>query len=515
MDQLACVDVPALPLQLLLREHPDWRRLPVAVVDDDKPQGVIRWVNRAARQAGILPGLRYGTALGLSGDLRAGTVSETSIQTGIQNLIERLQRWSPAIEPAADEPGLVWLDAGGLAHVFPSLSRWADDLRQDLHETGLVAGVAVGFSRFGTYAAAKALQGRRSLVFPDAAAETKAMHRVPLQLIGLPPSAREALSRLGIRTVGAFLDLPADGILRRFGPEAHRLHRFASGDLVLPLRPVAPSEPIRAQLDLDYRETDISRLTFVIKHLVDRLLARLVRRGEALGELALHLTLDDQPDVETAIRLAEPTVSSVQLVELARLRLDALGLSAAVTGLRLTAIGIPASPEQLQAFAETPRRDPAAAVRAFARVRAAFGDEAVVRARLLDRHAPEARFTWEPFDRLPIPAPSDLPPGPLVRRFWTKAEPLPTSTSVTLPMNSLDAISDLSTNTPSETANLLTMTTSLGPVRRLSGPYSLSGGWWRAEVQRDYYFAELHQGGLLWVYYDRMRRRWFLQGEVT
>jgi len=46
------------------------------------------------------------------------------------------------------------------------------------------------------------------------------------------------------------------------------------------------------------------------------------------------------------------------------------------------------------------------------------------------------------------------------------------------------------------------------------GPYVVSGGWWARPVHREYHFAETLRGDLLWVYYDRQRRRWFLQGEV-
>ena len=41
MDPLACVSVPAFPLQLLLRSHPDWRGAPAAVVEEDRPQSPV------------------------------------------------------------------------------------------------------------------------------------------------------------------------------------------------------------------------------------------------------------------------------------------------------------------------------------------------------------------------------------------------------------------------------------------------------------------------------------------
>jgi protein ImuB len=54
-----------------------------------------------------------------------------------------------------------------------------------------------------------------------------------------------------------------------------------------------------------------------------------------------------------------------------------------------------------------------------------------------------------------------------------------------------------------------------GSVARLDGPYLVCGGWWRARVDRDYYFAHMRSGDVLWIYYDRGRRRWFWQGEVS
>ena len=40
LPHLACLDVPALPLQLLLRQHPDWAAHPTAVVDRDTQEKI-------------------------------------------------------------------------------------------------------------------------------------------------------------------------------------------------------------------------------------------------------------------------------------------------------------------------------------------------------------------------------------------------------------------------------------------------------------------------------------------
>ena len=76
MGRLACISLPAFPLQLLLQRETAWRERPVAVVEEDKPQARLLWVNERARQFAVLPGMRYAAGLSLASELCAGVVSE-------------------------------------------------------------------------------------------------------------------------------------------------------------------------------------------------------------------------------------------------------------------------------------------------------------------------------------------------------------------------------------------------------------------------------------------------------
>jgi protein ImuB len=51
-------------------------------------------------------------------------------------------------------------------------------------------------------------------------------------------------------------------------------------------------------------------------------------------------------------------------------------------------------------------------------------------------------------------------------------------------------------------------------IEETIGPYVVSGGWWAREVHREYYFVRTESGRWLWIYHDRRRQCWFLQGEV-
>jgi protein ImuB len=451
----------------------------VAVVVEDRPQGLILWVNEKARRAGVLPGLRYAAALSLTSDLRAGVVSDAEIREAVVTLVERLTHFTPEVEPSSEEPGVFWLSAAGLGLLYSSLHEWARSVRREIEKAGFSPTVVVSFTRFGTYAVARA--GRGTVVFEDPSRERAAALRVPLDRLDFDPDFRDALGRLGVKTVGALLSLPAGGLLERFGQEAYRLYRMASGELWTPLQPHPVEEPIQQTLALDDPETDLTRLLFLIKRLLHPVLAALVVSGEALAELALRLLLERAGWREERIRPAAPTLDPVQVIDLVRLRLEAVELPG-VLEIELTALGVPATREQLRFFAEQPRRDLDAANRALARLRAQFGEAAIVRAQLADGHLPEAGFAWEPLKQVTLPRPRAVALRTLVRRIFTKPVALPQEPR--------------------------------GVAESLHGPYVVSGGWWAREAHREYYFAETRRGDLLWLYYDRRRHAWFLHGRV-
>jgi protein ImuB len=504
MTRLACVEVPALPLQLLLATHREWAGRPVAVVAEDKPQGRILWVNEQAHTMRVLPGQRYAAALSLCRDLCAGEVSPERIAAGVERLAKRLGGFTPEVEPSAEEPGMFWLNAAGLTPLYASLDTWARRIRDALAQEGFGSRVVVGFTRFGTYALARTTRSVHVAEAPER--ELEQARRVRLDRLGVDPGLRDKLDRLGVRTVGAFLDLPAGGILRRFGEEAHRLHRLAGGDLHVPLAPRAHEEPAHVAVQIEHPEADANRLLFLVKRHLHELLAQTAARQQVLCALDIGLHLDDRTAVARSVRPAEPTLDAVQILELTHLALTRLRLASGAVEMTLTVQGRAATREQLRLFSEQPRRDLASANRAFARIRTEFGHQSVVRARLLDGHLPEARFTWEPLDKLLLPtdqagqadhgpAPRSTSGGPLVRRIRTRPQPL-------------------APRARHEPDGWLVRGLERGPVMSKRGPYVVSGGWWTRPLHREYYFLTTQRGDVLWVYYDRRRRRWFLQGQV-
>ncbi len=496
MDRLACVDVVALPLQLLLGEHPDWRACPVAVVEDDRPQARVLFVNARARHLGVRTGQRYATALAIAHELHAGAVLRSQLERGVQTIADLLRTFSPHVEPSVETPGVFWLDVSGLGRLYRSCTAWATRVHEGLGREGLQASVVVGFTRFGTYALA--ISSRGVLCCRHHTDEQTRVERVPLTRLPLDPDVRDRLTALGVASAGDFLRLPADAIRLRFGAETDALFRLASGHSWAPLVPV-PADPIfeATPVHFDRAEDNVERLVFLIKRQLDRLMVDVAAHHQAIVGITLRLRLDNRARRTESIRPATATLDTTQLLALIRLRLEAIKLTSGIVTMGVKADTCPADADQHRLFVET-RRSTEAANQAFARLRAECGEHSVVRARLCDGHLPTSRFAWEPFTQLPERAsPRVMAARPLVRRIHVAPPAVPASASI-----------DVSEKD--------------GESRR-HGPYVVSGGWWGDAVKgdepafgvhREYYFVHTNDDELWWVYVDYRRQRVFLQGQV-
>ena len=494
---VACLDLPALPLQLVWRAEPAWRAAPVVVIDEDRPQGSVLWACERAREVGVLVGQRYAHALSLCRSLRARVVPPEQIATATDELRTLLHRFSPRVEPG--EPGTFWLDGDGLANIFASKTAWGGEIMRGVEAVGFAGAVVVGFSRFATYAIARATRTGVSVLRSDAD-ERALASRVPLARLDVDPKLRDALARLGVSSLGEMVRLPGGGILERFGRDAHRLYQLAAGERWDPLVPIAPPEAPDERVLLDDDEHDIERLVFIAKAPIDRLLERLAARGRAVTALHVELSLKHAVGkIETraeCIKPAVPTLETRALLRLVHLRLTGMPPSAPVNAVRVWAEDVAATREQLALFAAKPRRDLRAADEALARLRAELGEDAVVRPVLREGHLPEASYGWERLVHVVHAKPEARDVRPLVRRLLSRPRPLPPQVRQVRDDGWL--ISGLEQ----------------GAVVRIVGPFVISGGWWAHELHREYHFAELRRGDCLWVYYDRNRRRWFWQGSV-
>ncbi len=502
--RLACVCFPLFPLQLLLCAMPEWRELPVAVVDEDKPLGTVLFVNKKAHEAGVQVGTRYNTALTVCPNLHVGTVTPQSIKKAHEDLVCVLYRYSPEVELCDFENGVFWVGASGIDRLFSGIEGWRTAMESEWPQLDLLSRTRIGFSRLGTYLSAHQAQAPRT--FANAEEELAYARRAPLSLLPFEAKVRRRLGELGLCTVGGFLNLALGSVRRRFGTHAARIHDFMRVGLEMPVQQAEVSEVPRFSTFFDQPLRRNNDILVVVKDLLVKLLSL---RTLPFEEVTAVFSLDNGDTREECIVPAQPTRKLALLMRLFSLRLEANRLGAAVFNISLTACFVRAPREQLEFFSHGRKRDPKAAEEALALIRGELGNAAVCYGHVVSKHLPEERFVWleRPTgagrdregvaDRRP-PAPAPVPGRrlPLIRRVLLQSEPLFSSSRV----DTIGAPERRRTNS--------------FPRSFVAGPVLVSVYWWRKEIRRAYYLAADAGKRLLWVYYDYGKKQWMLQGMV-
>jgi protein ImuB len=487
----ACVLVPALPLQMLGKTHPEFRAEPLVVVEDDRPLARIRYVNQAALRYRVRPGMRFREAQVLSACLRGLVVSDREVNETQDILLQRLISFSPFVELGKDRPGLFWMDPRGMLSLYPDHQTWGQAIVHALEALGYVGTVAVGFVRLFLLAVAHTSKG--VTVFSDPKAERKAASRVHLDRMGVSARLVADLALLGVSQLGAFLRLPKAELHQRFGEEAFRLFAM-SQEFGRPIQPDIPCAPFAFEMHFEPPDDDLYRILFGMKCELQNIAPKILEKGEGIRMIKAEFRFQRHAPWFESIETARPTLDCVTLIDLLRLRLSTKKFPSAVVTVAVVLDTIRTVGMQVGLFPSASRRDEEAGLRALKRLQAAFGPEAVVKAVLQPGHLPEAQFRWEVCSDFPQTANGDGDDVPLawVRRLYQHAEPLP-------PYPNHQAENWLEPH---------------GAVVDMHGPYRVSGGWWHRRVVRDYFYVETQLQKILWVYYDRPRQSWFLQGSV-
>lgn len=489
MKRVTCVLLPMLPMQILLRQKPNWINAPVAIVDDEGPHGRVTHLNGLARKCRLRIGMRQAVARDLVPNLHATIVSPGEATAVTRELIASLQTFSPRVE-AIGQTGGFHVDPEGLRRLYGGYRNWATCIHRYLRARHWHSSVTVGFHRYRTLAVGMLDGGVTILENPDQ--EREQSNKTPLGEFDLPGDICENLRALGIETLGDFLGLPAGELHSRFGAETSALHDLFAEGLQLPIQPSAFDEASQISFQIDPPDDDQHRLLFAIKGALHSLLHQVRARGEAVESLELSLHLERAPLHEEHIEPASPTLDLMMLLELIRLRLGEVELRGAVEEVEILANTVRARAEQTSLPGHQSAHDMGAAHRALARIRAAYGEQSVTKASLREAHLPEASFRWEPIQRAEIPSNMSSERPAMIRRVFARPKPLPPRKP-----KEPEAGPSLSQDQA---------------IEHLYGPYRVSGGWWKRLVERDYYYAETDHGDLLWLFYDRPRKRWFLHG---
>ena len=235
-------------------------------------------------------------------------------------VLDVLDRFSPVVEDAGVE--LAFADGAGLAPLYGPDAKLGARVRRDVEAaTGQVAQVGLAAGRLAAEVAARTAGDAGVAVVSG---EDRAyLAEQPVDRLPLDARAVGHLRMLGIGTVGAFAELPANAVRTRYGVEGARARRLARGEDPQPLkgrpRPIVLDEAI----DFEWEEHNVDRLTFALQALAQRLATRLARRGLMAQQVGSRIERADGTVQRFSLALPEPSGSAASLRDAARWRLEA------------------------------------------------------------------------------------------------------------------------------------------------------------------------------------------------
>lgn len=561
--RIACLLVPRFAVAALLRAEPELRGTPLVVTAGSN----VVDVSPEAERAGAQPGLTIAQALIRHADLVVRPLDVEALAAARAALAEVARSVSPRVEIVGDENedapsplartavaggehriasassfarnraaptpaaplnarhgGEVLLDVSGLERLFGSPSGIASALQQRAERVGFPAAVGIADGRATARIAAgvAARRGETILVAPGGDAAWLAP--LPLAVLGraCDPAERgkgrqgwdavvDALARLGVSRCGELAAMSPDEVASRLGRVAARMRTIAAGadgrELRVSFEPHAYVEGTR----LEYGIGSLEALLFLIRGLLDRVVARLALASLACSGLTVSLTLDDGSSAERTIGVLAPTRDVKTLLLLTRTALESAPPPAAVEAVHVQALPDRARADQLDLFRPAGPA-PEQLATTLARLAALCGAGKVGKPVPPPGHRPDA-FRMAPFDpgraprRRDATAPDDLP----------AEEPVLVGSCATLALRALR---------PARAAQVFVEAGRIVYVRApglggravvTSGPWRIDVEWWTSRpCRRDYYDVQLSDGGVYRLYRDLDARSadgtWFVDG---
>ena len=474
--------------------------LPVVLAREGHHGPVIHAANRTARMAGIHPGSRVVDMRAICPELQVHYADEAGDRAALDRLVLWARRWCPwTVRDGVD--GLI-LETTGADHLLGGEAAMLVEMETQLSLLGLTSRLAVA----PTWGAAWALARYgpvRSICGPEEAYFK--LGPLPVTALRLDAETVLLLRRLGLKTIGAVMDVPRLSLTRRFvkaALSANPLLRLdqALGKLAEPVSSVEAKPQIRVQVRL---AEPIFDPTPYLPDLCEDLCDQLKRAGQGCRRLHLTVYKTDGDVSHIDVATSAPTRDPAHLHSLFRDQVERINPGFGFDLITLAAAAVEDMQDQ-QNRLEGGAEDDLHLNLLIDRLTAKFGPRAVARPILRESHVPERAEAQ-------IAALADTPESAGV---FTKERPL----------RLLDHPEEVRVlyAVPEGPPAQFVWRRQTHRVARYTGPERIAPEWWKDRPGtrlRDYFKVEDQAGLRLWLYREGLHEdgrgddpRWFVHG---
>lgn len=318
MQRLMAIWFPQLLAEGMLRRRPHLNNTLFVVAAPDHGRMRITAVCPAAQKQGIAVGMAVADARALVGNIQ---VLDDEPQLPLQ-LLTGLGKWCIRYTPtvATDMPDGLLLDVSGCAHLWGGEEKYAADIQNRLKGFGYTTRIAIA----GTIGTAWALAryGKQPVGLAPSGEERVALFSLPPAALRLEPATIERLQKLGLYTIGHFINMGRSILRRRFGAELLDRMDQAFGWKDEPLIPLQPVEPFQERLPCLEPIVTRSGIEIALQQLLNSLCERLVKEGKGLRKAVFKAYRVDGEVQHIEIGTHLPSQQPAHLFKLFELKID-------------------------------------------------------------------------------------------------------------------------------------------------------------------------------------------------
>ncbi len=471
-----CISLPQLPLESL---RPDASEELTVVTDCEANARWIICCNAAAERAGLQVAMSYTTALAIRSEIRMLERKPLAEKAALDRLAAWAYQFSSTViigeaplELRRARTAALWLEIGASLKLFGGFRALIEQLEAALAQLQYTYQLGIAPTLEGAALLARA--GIRIALTTTQALYAR-VRQLPVSTLAIATEIAEQLHIVGIRTIGATLEVPREAIAKRFGPQTSRYLDRLVGLAPDPREAFKLPPTYAARFEFGFEVANTEALLFPVRRMLREFAGFLIARDTATQRFRLTFLHREGAPTELTIGMSTPERNSERFFALVREQLERVTLPGPTCELALSAHEF-AAPTALQTDLLTGTVEQGETLsHTIDRLTARLGDDQVYGIRTVPDHRPEMSWKTVPPDA-PLGAQHRFADRPL----WLLPEPKLLQSSA-LPMH--------------------------------SGPERIESGWWDDnDVQRDYYIVRTNVGANLWVFRDQRDSNWYLHG---
>jgi len=466
------------------RRQPELATVPFVLSTPYHGRIVVTAANHLARQQGIETGMAVADARALFPSLKVLNDDAALSEKLLKGIAAWCIRFSPAV--AIDIPDGLLLDVTGCAHLWGGEGRYLSEINTRFKGFGYTVRIAAA----------------------DTIGAAWAMARYGKELLSLPPAALrieaetiERLEKLGLRTIGHFINMPRPSLRRRFGKLLLQRIDQALGNEEEFIIPVYPAQPYHERLPCLEPIVTEAGIEIALERLLNTLCKRLQQDSKGLRMAVFKGYRVDGKIVQLQIGTNRPTCNSKHLFKLFAIKIDSLEPALGIELFTLDALkteDLTATQEKL--WNNNEGLDNIELSELLDRIEGKIGGGHIL------RYVPDEHF-WPERSFKPV---SDILEQPAIP--WKLERPRP------LQLLAKPEPIDVTAPIPDYPPMNFRYKGKLLKVVKADGPERIEPEWWLQQGQhRDYYSVEDAEGKRYWLFrlghYDAEKNyQWYMHG---